>query len=221
MKIMKQIKKTWILLIGIMLALGILSGCSALEDFSAVTDNSVTEAIHVVSDSSEAQELSEMSALAENSSESEIQSLDTSTEDDRTNEAADKADASGSTQEEEAAAREAESAALNPDGSYTSKDDVALYLHTYGELPVNFITKDEARSLGWSGGSLEPYAPGKCIGGDYFGNYEGVLPEGANYHECDIDTLGAGGRGAKRIVYDDAGNIYYSDDHYESFTQLY
>lgn len=106
------------------------------------------------------------------------------------------------------------------DGSYTSKDDVALYLYVYGELPNNFITKKEAKKLGWEGGSLEPYAPGKAIGGDKFGNYEGVLPKG-NYHECDIDTLGKKSRGAKRIVYSDDGRIYYTDDHYETFTLLY
>lgn len=50
------------------------------------------------------------------------------------------------------------------------------YLIEYGQLPNNSITKKEAKKLGWSGGSLEPYAPGKCIGGDYFGNYEKVLP---------------------------------------------
>lgn len=105
-------------------------------------------------------------------------------------------------------------------GSYTSADDVALYLNTYGELPDNFITKKEAQDLGWSGGSLEPYAPGKCIGGDKFGNYEGILPEGS-YHECDIDTLGKKSRGAKRIVYSSDGSIYYTEDHYESFEQLY
>ena len=110
--------------------------------------------------------------------------------------------------------------AVDEDGSYTTKEDVALYIHTYGHLPGNFITKKEARALGWEGGSLEPYAPGCCIGGDRFGNYEGTLPEG-DYHECDIDTLGADRRGAKRLVYSDDGRIYYTEDHYESFTLLY
>ncbi len=111
--------------------------------------------------------------------------------------------------------------ALPEEGSYTSKEDVALYLHLYGHLPENFITKKEAQDLGWSGGSLEKYAPGKCIGGDRFGNYEGLLPTGKNYRECDIDTLGAKSRGAKRLVFSDDGCIYYTDDHYESFTLLY
>lgn len=112
---------------------------------------------------------------------------------------------------------------IDENGSYTSKDDVALYIHTFGHLPQNFITKKEAQKLGWSGGSLEPYAPGKCIGGSHFGNYEGLLPEkdGRSYTECDIDTLGKNSRGAKRIVFSNDGLIYYTDDHYESFTLLY
>ena len=83
--------------------------------------------------------------------------------------------------------------AIDEHGTYTSKEDVALYIRTYSRLPENFITKNEAEKLGWSGGSLEPYAPGKCIGGDRFGNYEGLLPKksGRTYTECDVDTLGA------------------------------
>ncbi len=113
--------------------------------------------------------------------------------------------------------------AIDEDGWYYSKDEVALYLHTYGHLPGNFITKKEAKKLGWSSGSLEKYAPGKVIGGDRFGNYEGQLPEapGRFYTECDIDTLGAKKRGAKRIVFSNDGLIYYTEDHYESFTLLY
>lgn len=112
---------------------------------------------------------------------------------------------------------------LDIQGSYTSKEDVALYIHLYGKLPDNFITKDEARKLGWDGGSVEPYAPGKCIGGDRFGNYEGLLPDaqGRTWTECDIDTLGGGSRGAKRIVFSNDGLIYYTHDHYETFDLLY
>ena len=103
---------------------------------------------------------------------------------------------------------------LPEDGSYTSKEDVALYIHLYGCLPSNFITKKEAEALGWKGGSLEPYASG---------NYEGLLPEkdGRSYTECDIDTLGADKRGSKRIVFSNDGLIYYTEDHYESFELLY
>ena len=113
------------------------------------------------------------------------------------------------------------SALIQPDGIYTSKEDVALYIHTYGCLPQNFMTKKEAQKLGWEGGSLEEYAPGMCIGGDRFGNYEGLLPEDREYTECDIDTLGAAKRGAKRLVFSEDGLIFYTEDHYESFELLY
>ena len=108
-------------------------------------------------------------------------------------------------------------------GSYTTKEDVALYIYTYGCLPQNFITKDQARQAGWNGGSLEPYCPGMCIGGDSFGNREGLLPkaQGRSWTECDINTLGADSRGAERIVFSNDGLIYYTGDHYESFTLLY
>lgn len=116
-----------------------------------------------------------------------------------------------------------EAAAIAEDGVYTSKDDVGLYIHTYGKLPKNFITKTEAQKLGWSGGGLDGYADGKCIGGDYFGNYEGKLPKknGRKYTECDIDTLHAKSRGAKRIIFSNDGLIFYTEDHYETFVQLY
>lgn len=112
---------------------------------------------------------------------------------------------------------------LDENGSYDSVEDVALYIHTYGELPDNYMTKDEARDLGWNGGSVERYAPGMCIGGDRFSNREGQLPKanGRVWTECDVDTLGENSRGAKRIVFSNDGLIYYTDDHYENFQLLY
>lgn len=118
----------------------------------------------------------------------------------------------------------APSPAVAEDGWYSSKDEVALYLHLYGRLPDNYVTKREAEDAGWSGGSVERYTgEGTAIGGSRFGNYEGLLPEaeGRSYQECDIDTVGAPSRGAKRIVYSNDGLIYYTGDHYESFELLY
>ena len=113
---------------------------------------------------------------------------------------------------------------ISEDGTYTSKEEVAAYLHEYGHLPSNFITKKEAKKLGWinSEGNLDKVAPGKSIGGDYFGNYEGNLPENndRDYYECDIDFDGTY-RNAKRIVYSNDGLIYYTEDHYETFELLY
>ncbi|MCR5399297.1 MAG: ribonuclease [Lachnospiraceae bacterium] len=112
---------------------------------------------------------------------------------------------------------------ISEDGVYDDADSVAEYIHIYGKLPSNYMTKKEAQKLGWEGGSLEEYATGMCIGGDYYGNYEGLLPDkkGRKYYECDIDTIGKQKRGAKRIIYSDDGLIYYTDDHYASFTLLY
>ena len=109
------------------------------------------------------------------------------------------------------------------DGSYTSKEEVAAYLHEYEKLPSNYITKKEAESLGWDNkeGNLWEVAPGKSIGGDRFGNREGLLPEEEDrkYFECDIDYEG-GFRNGKRIVYSNDGLIYYTEDHYESFEEI-
>lgn len=113
---------------------------------------------------------------------------------------------------------------VDEDGFYNAKDEVALYLHLYGHLPANYVTKREAQELGWTGGGVERYAgEGTAIGGSRFGNYEGRLPEkeGRTYQECDIDTVGRSSRGAKRIVFSNDGLIYYTGDHYESFELLY
>ncbi len=113
---------------------------------------------------------------------------------------------------------------VEEDGTYTSKEEVAAYLNLFGHLPDNYITKKEAKKLGWvsSEGNLDEVAPGKSIGGDYFGNYEEVLPvkNDVEYHECDIDYTG-GRRNAKRIIYSSDGYIYYTEDHYTTFEQLY
>ena len=128
------------------------------------------------------------------------------------------------TTQETEIAEESSGIEVEEDGHYTSKEEVAAYLNTYGHLPDNYITKEEAKELGWNSkeGNLWEVAPGMSIGGDYFGNYEEILPEedGRDYYECDIDTDGSY-RGAKRIVFSDDGLIYYTEDHYESFELLY
>ena len=114
--------------------------------------------------------------------------------------------------------------AVSEDGEYISKDEVAFYLHEYGRLPGNYITKKEAQELGWDNkkGNLSEAAPGKSIGGSHFGNYEKALPEkkGRKYYECDLEYQG-GYRGAKRLVYSNDGLIFYTEDHYQTFEQLY
>lgn len=105
---------------------------------------------------------------------------------------------------------------------YYDLEHVVLYLDQYGALPDNYITKEEARALGWEGGSVENYLDGAAIGGDRFGNREGLLPEatGRSYTECDIDTNGQLGRGAKRLVFSNDGLYFYTEDHYETFSEL-
>lgn len=113
---------------------------------------------------------------------------------------------------------------IHEDGYYTSLEDVSLYLYIYEKLPNNFITKKEAIKLGWESkeGNLWDVTDKMSIGGDNFGNREGILPEsdGRKYYECDINYEG-GYRGAERIVYSNDGLIYYTEDHYKTFTLLY
>ena len=103
---------------------------------------------------------------------------------------------------------------------YYDLENVVLYLYYYDELPDNYITKKEARSLGWEGGTPERYLEGSAIGGDTFGNREGLLPAG-DYTECDLNTLGEDSRGAERLVFSDDGRYYHTEDHYKTFTQVW
>ncbi len=113
---------------------------------------------------------------------------------------------------------------VEEDGVYSTPELVAAYIHTFNKLPSNFITKNEASKLGWNSkeGNLWDVTDEMSIGGDKFGNYEGLLPKakGRQWYECDVNYYG-GYRGAERILYSNDGLIYYTDDHYESFTQLY
>lgn len=113
---------------------------------------------------------------------------------------------------------------VTEDGEYTSKEEVAAYIHQFGKLPGNYITKTKAKKLGWeqNEGNLGEVLPGMSIGGGPFNNLDGQLPEAPEreYKECDIDYDG-GKRGAERIVYSNDGLIFYTGDHYETFEQLY
>ena len=120
-------------------------------------------------------------------------------------------------------------ASIDENGTYTSKDEVALYIYTYHKLPQNYITKNEAKKLGWNSSKnyVGDVAKGKSIGGDRYGNREKRLPvvKDRKYIECDIDYKGKK-RNAKRIIYADdfdesIGFIYYTDDHYNTFEKLY
>jgi guanyl-specific ribonuclease Sa len=117
-----------------------------------------------------------------------------------------------------------EEAKIREDGHYYTKNDVAEYIHLYGKLPENFITKNEAEDLGWvaSKGNLWEVSDKLVIGGDKFGNREGLLPKasGRVWYECDVNYEG-GFRGDDRIVFSNDGLIYFTSDHYASFKKLY
>ena len=196
-------------LVTLLLLFGIV-GCKNNQKSQDVSSSTTSSAVLSSTESSSSSSSTESSSSLSSTESSSSSSSTTSS-------------SSSSSTESSSSSSSTESTVIDENGSYTSKDDVALYIHVYGRLPSNFISKNEAEKLGWSGGSLEPYAPGKCIGGSRFGNYEGLLPKksGRTYMECDIDTLGKKSRGAKRIVFSNDGLIYYTDDHYASFELLY
>ena len=199
MKKIKDLMSRWILaLLATVLVLTGLVGCSS-QDVETALDVAieVLEVAEALEAESETEE-SDLLPVTESSSESQSPTEEIETE-----------------------------TVIDEDGHYTSKEEVALYIHTYGKLPSNFISKNEAEELGWKkkqgeAGQLHVVAPGMSIGGSRFGNYEGLLPEakGRKYYECDINYV-KGNRGAERIVYSNDGLIFYTGDHYESFEQLY
>ena len=113
-----------------------------------------------------------------------------------------------------------ESNKLDEDGAYYSMEDVSEYLIEYKKLPKNYLTKKEARDLGWEPreGNLWEVTDKGVIGGDFFGNFERQLPEG-DYKEADVNYQG-GRRGAERLVYDEDINVYYTKDHYKTFERI-
>ena len=211
MERMKKWFSKWALaLLATLMVLTGLAGCSS-KDVETALDVAI-EVIEVV----ESLEAMETETQISSGSEQTSEQTSVQTEAQTTSEA-----------ETEAIETEDEAAVIDEDGHYTSKEEVALYLYTYGKLPSNFITKKEAENLGWKkkdgeAGQLHVVAPGMSIGGSSFGNYEGLLPEkkGRKYFECDINYV-KGNRGAERLVYSNDGLIFYTGDHYESFEQLY
>lgn len=129
---------------------------------------------------------------------------------------------SAAEESEPAEESKAEGIKVTEDGSYYDLEHVVAYLSIYKKLPSNYITKTEAGKLGWSGGTVEKYKKGAAIGGDYYGNYEKLLPttKGVKYTECDLETNGGKPRGAIRLIFSSDWHFYYTDDHYESFTEV-
>lgn len=215
-------RQSWLgLALALLLAVcvAVLPGCSAELDLSGFED--------VVPEEAALEEGEQEEAVPEEEAGPEEEVDPAAESEEAAPEEAAPQEASPEAQPEQAAPKPAEDEepALDEDGTYTSKDEVAWYLHTYGHLPSNYITKDEAEDAGWKtqGLSLAEACPGMSIGGDRFGNREGKLPKasGRTWMECDIDYDGGRSRGPKRIVYSNDGLIYYTGDHYETFERLY
>lgn len=102
---------------------------------------------------------------------------------------------------------------------YYEVNEVSAYIHMFGKLPPNYITKSEAKKIGWSVEDKSEFV----IGGDKFQNREGLLPEekGRVYYEADISSGYSKNRGPLRLVFSNDGLIFYTEDHYESYIQLY
>ena len=226
------IKRIWVLLSVLLLTVFSLTGCDELaNEILQEAVNAVMEEAYSEDDSYNAtsqREEKESVDAEKQQSESQQQTEDNeqlteseqATEDKQVTQSEQAVESEPRTDVEKSTGEEL----LAEEGQYTSKEDVAAYLNQYGHLPSNFITKKEAKKLGWvkEEGNLGEVAPGKSIGGDYFGNYEETLPDkkGREYHECDIDFDGKH-RGAKRIVFSNDGLIYYTEDHYGTFELLY
>ena len=104
----------------------------------------------------------------------------------------------------------------------TNDEIVVKYLKEHGELPEYYITKSEAKSLGWipSKGNLCEVAPGRAIGGDIWTNRQKTLPtkSGRRYFEADLNYH-CGNRNADRVVFSNDGLVFVTFDHYRSFEE--
>lgn len=225
--IMEKMKKRlshWLMgLLAVLMITGLLSGCSGEVDVNEALDVAI-EVIEVVEAIESAAAEVDAASIQETTAQSIEETTAEAPETEKTQETVSETPAEPETAAE---AEEEPGFSIEEDGHYTSKDEVALYIHTYGKLPSNYISKYDAEDLGWKkkdgeAGQLHVVAPGMSIGGSKFGNYEGLLPEkkGRQYYECDINYV-RGNRGAERIVYSNDGLIFYTGDHYESFEQLY
>lgn len=208
---MKKQIRTWltlVLAIALVLAMSVsFAGCVSAAGTSAGAATSASAAAHAKSSSASAASYSAKSAQ---SSSSAVQ-----------------VDADDDSYAENNLARDEydpPNIKVKESGEYTDKDSVALYIHLYGHVPSNYVTKTKARKAGWvnTKGNLWDVLPGKSIGGGGFYNDDGMMPDapGREWFECDIDYEG-GFRNAKRLVYSNDGLIYYTDDHYKTFQRLY
>ena len=109
---------------------------------------------------------------------------------------------------------------------YTTKNEVAKYICENEHLPSNYVSKSEGKRLyeqktgrNFTKWNFNPLTTlGVMIGGDYFENREGLLPQGT-WYEADVDYF-ASNRGTNRLVYSSGCKIYYTGNHYKSFSKI-
>lgn len=222
----KPMKKKHILGIWLILSMLIITACGSLGD---VEPNTIQDSQpDVQAYESELQETQPVVQEAPEKSAPEIpDESDVNEESEAQDDQLNMQEDESGIQEEASETEEAQQDTINGNlptygNNYYDVVNVVLYLEAYGELPPNYITKSEAQALGWEGGSVEKYKEGAAIGGDYFGNREGLLPaaDGRKYTECDIDTHGYSSRGSRRLVFSNDGLYFYTSNHYESFSEV-
>jgi len=110
---------------------------------------------------------------------------------------------------------------------YSSKEDVALFVKTYHELPENFITEYGIETALNHGGDISD----KIVGGDTHWNTNQLSEFGisASSHlkECDINgstyDLTTNNRGTLRLVYTaNTKNVrvFFTGDHFGTFEEI-
>ena len=218
----KLMKKKRILGIRLVLLMLFMTACGSSQDITAGTTQESEASAQIYE--SEVQEVaSELQANDSETSGEEVEEAKTETQ----NEPDAQGEAESEIQEQTSDAEGFQEETTNDNlptygNNYYDVVNVVLYLEEYNELPPNYITKSEAQALGWEGGSVEKYKEGAAIGGDTFGNREGLLPaaDGRKYTECDMDTYGYSSRGSRRLVFSNDGLYFYTSNHYESFSEV-
>ena len=218
----KLMKKKRILGIRLVLLMLFMTACGSSQDITAGTTQESEASAQIYE--SEVQEVaSELQANDSETSGEEVEEAKTETQNEPDAQGEAESEIQEQTSDVEGFQEETTTDNLPTYGNnYYDVVNVVLYLEEYNELPPNYITKSEAQALGWEGGSVEKYKEGAAIGGDTFGNREGLLPaaDGRKYTECDIDTYGYSSRGSRRLVFSNDGLYFYTSNHYESFSEV-
>ncbi len=101
-------------------------------------------------------------------------------------------------------------------------DGADYWIKFFGELPKYYVTKNEAKKIGWrQSKSPENYIPDKMITGGIYHNKNGHLPNapGRIWYEADINYY-EGRRNGHRLLWSNDGLMFVTYDHYETFYEI-